>query len=141
MEVIKQLSSDEKNIFLLSLPIISKNMEFFVIRFYYYFLRTNAGLLFQQTNIENQYKMFNTSLNVILTHIADPTQLEDNLQDLIKTHVGYGVIGEHIDFFIDSFMKALSEIFSDYSSKNLLEIWYKVISEIMFYFKDSLFSD
>ena len=141
MEVIKQLSSEENNILLLSLPIISKNMDFFVIRFYYYFLRTNAGLLFQQTNIENQYKMFNTSLNVILTHIADPTQLEDHLQDLIKSHVEYGVIGEHDDFFIDSFMKALSEIFSDYSAKNLLEIWYKVISEIMFYFKENLFSE
>ena len=113
MEVIERLSTKEKNLFLLSLPIINRNMDFFVIRFYYYFLRTKAGLLFQHTNIEQQFKMFNSSLNVILTHIADPMQLEDHLQELIKTHVEYGVIAEHVDYFIDSFMKALSEIFSD----------------------------
>ena len=113
-------------------------MDFFVIRFYYYFLRTKAGLLFQHTNIENQYKMFNTSLNVILTHIADPTLLEDHLQELIKTHVDYGVITEHVDYFINSFMNSLSEVFSEESDENLLEIWHKIITEIMFYFRQDL---
>lgn len=113
-------------------------MDFFVIRFYYYFLRTKAGLLFQHTNIEKQYQMFNSSLNVILTHIADPTLLEDHLQELIKSHVEYGVISEHIDYFIDSFMKALTELFDDESDKAILEVWNKVITDIMIYFKNDL---
>ena len=138
MEVIDRLSSKEKDLFLLSLPIINRNMDFFVIRFYYYFLRTKAGLLFQHTNIENQFKMFTTSLNVMLTHIADPTQLEDHLHELITSHVEYGVIEEHVDYFIDSFMKALQEIFSYESTHDLLAIWYKVVTEIMLYFKDNL---
>ena len=138
MEVIERLSVKEKNLFLLSLPVINRNMDFFVIRFYYYFLRTKAGLLFQHTNIEQQFKMFTTSLNLILTHIADPMQLEDHLLDLIKTHVEYGVIAEHVDYFFDSFIKALSEIFSDESNYELLEIWYKVITQVMQYFKDNL---
>ena len=138
MEVIEHLSSKEKDLFLLSLPIINRNMDFFVIRFYYYFLRTKAGLSFQHTNIENQFKMFNTSLNVILSHIADSTQLDDYLQELIKAHVEYGVITEHVDYFIDSFMKALTEIFSDESNYELLEIWRKVITKVLQYFKDNL---
>ena len=81
MEVIDRLSSKEKDLFLLSLPIINRNMDFFVIRFYYYYLRTKAGLLFQHTNIEKQYKIFTTSLKVMLTHIADPTQLEVHLHE------------------------------------------------------------
>jgi hemoglobin-like flavoprotein len=137
LEVI-QLSSAERNIFLSSLPVINKKMDFFVIRFYYYFLRTKAGLLFQHTNIEKQYQMFNSSLNVILTHIADPTLLEDHLQELIKSHVEYGVISEHIDYFIDSFMKALTELFDDESDKAILEVWNKVITDIMIYFKNDL---
>ena len=113
-------------------------MDFFVIRFYYYFLRTKAGLLFQHTNIQNQFKMFNSSLNVILTHITDPTLLEDHLNTLIKTHTAYGVIADHIDYFIDSFMNALKEIFTDESDVPIITIWYKVIVEIMSYFKDNL---
>ena len=113
-------------------------MDFFVIRFYYYFLRTKAGLLFQHTNIEQQFNMFTTSLNLVLTHITNPIQLEDYLQDLIKSHVEYGVIAEHVDYFIDSFMKALTEIFSDESNYELLKIWRKVITKVMQYFKDNL---
>ena len=138
MEVIERLSVKEKNLFLLSLPVINRNMDFFVIRFYYYFLSKKARLLFQDSNIVEQFKMFTTSLNLILTHIADPMQLEDHLLDLIKTHVEYGVIAEHVDYFIDSFMKALTEIFSDESNNKLLEIWYKLITHVMHYFKDYL---
>ena len=80
--------------------------------------------------------MINSSLNVILTHIADPTQLED-LHEIIS-HAEYGVIEEHVDYFICSFIKALQEVFSDESTKNLLDIWSKVITEIMTYFKNNL---
>ena len=109
-----------------------------MIRFYYYFLQTNAGLLFEHTNIEKQYKMFTTALKIILTHNADPTQLEDLLRSLVETHVKYGILTEHVNYFIDSFMKALAEIFSAESDHEIIKIWTKVISEIMFYFKNNM---
>ena len=75
---------------------------------------------------------------MILTHIADPTQLEDHLHELISSHAEYGVIEKQVDYFIDSFIKALQEGFSDESIKVLLDIWSKVITEIMTYFKYNL---
>ena len=138
MEIFEHLPSTEKNAFLSSLPVISKNLEFFVIRFYFHFLRTKAGLLFQHINIEQQYKMFSSSLNIIITHISDPEQLEGHLYELIETHNDYGVIVEHVDYFIDSFMKALAEIFSNDSDREIIDVWSLAISEIMQYFKNNL---
>ena len=138
MEVIERLSIQERTILIKSLPVINGNMDFFVIRFYYHFLRTKAGLLFKHTNIEKQFKMFNTSLNIIITHIADPTQLEDHVHELVKSHAEYGIIPEHVDYFIDSFMKALKEIFPEEEDQEIVEIWHKIISEIMDYFRENL---
>jgi hemoglobin-like flavoprotein len=138
VEVLDQLSQLEKQVFFDSLPIINKNMDFFVIRFYNYFLRSNAGHLFKNTQIENQYKMFNTALNVIISHISDSTLLEDYLALLVDEHAHYGVISDHIDNFVESFINALSEIFNNDSEKSIILIWYKVISEIMHYFKENL---
>ena len=137
MEVLNQLSNDDKNVFFSSLPFLSKNMEFFVLRFYYYFLQTKAGNLFQNTNINVQYKMFNTAVNVLITHIADPTQLEHAIDGLVNNHVKYGVEPDHINYFIDSFMNALGEIFNK-DAERTLNVWYNVISEIMLNFRNKL---
>ena len=138
MELNKYLTTKEKSIFLNSIPIVKKNIEFFVIRFYYYFLQSKAGLLFQGTNIENQYKILNSSFNFILTQIIDESRLEEQFYKLITTHVEYKVIPEHIDDFIESFKKAFEEIFSDDSEKKYVKVWFKIISEIMLFFKTDL---
>ena len=138
MEAINELSESEKQLLQFSLPIINKNTEFLVIRFYYHFLQTKAGLLFKNTKMEDQYKMFASSLNAIITHIANPYLLMDNLDVLIQSHVKYGVMEEHIDYFIESFMKALGEVFSNEQDKTILKLWKKLITSIMLYFKEHL---
>ena len=88
--------------------------------------------------MEDQYKMFASSLNAIITHIANPYLLMDNLDVLIQSHVKYGVMEEHIDYFIESFMKALGEVFSNEQDKTILKLWKKLITSIMLYFKEHL---
>lgn len=138
MELIEQFSSYDKQIFLASLPIISKNIEFFIIRFYHYLMKTETGQLFEHADFSKQYRMFQTSLNVILTHITDTTLLDDYLLNIIKKHRAYGVLVRHTDYFTDSFMNALEEIFTDEEDYQILDVWRKVISEIMTYFKNHL---
>ena len=110
-------------------------MEFFAVRFYYHFLQTKAGFLFKNTKIEQQYKMFGASLNIILTYISDPDLLENHMRILAKSHVEYGVIIDYIEDFIDAFMKALEETLSQKVNKHVLDIWKILISEIMTLFK------
>ena len=112
-------------------------MDNFVTIFYNYFLQSGAGPLFENTNIGKQHKMFSTALNVLLTHIDDPEILGDHLDDLIDDHVEYGVIANHIDDFVSSFMKAIKEIFKD-EPTILLEAWQKIVSGIMEYFRNGL---
>ena len=138
MEAVKELSESEKQLLQFSLPIINKNMEFLVIRFYHHFLQTKAGVLFEHTKMEDQFKMFASSLNAIITHIANPYLLMDNLDVLIQSHVKYGVMEEHIDYFIESFMKALGEVFNNEQDKTILKLWKKLITSIMLYFKEHL---
>ena len=73
MDSFQKLSTPERDLLMLPLPIINKNMDFFVVRFYYYyFLHTKAGLLFKKTNIIAQQKMFGSELNAILIYVTDP---------------------------------------------------------------------
>ena len=138
LEILDQLTMDDKKILYLSLPNLNKNLDFFVIRFYYYFLQTKAGVLFKHTDIKRQYRMFHRSLNTLVTHLAEPKQVQEHLNALIMTHQKYGVLPDYVDDFIDSFMKALKEIYTDESDNEILNIWYKVVRELMIYFKKKL---
>lgn len=113
-------------------------MDFLVIKFYDYFLKTDAGFLFQHTEMDHQYKMFASSLNVIITHIVSPHLLTDNLDKLIESHTHYGVSAKHIDLFIDCFMKALQEVFESDRDKLILNLWKKLLTTIMYYFRDNV---
>lgn len=137
MEVLNQLSQEEKSAILSSLPILSKNMEFFVLRFYFHFLKTKAGVLFQHTQIPKQHKMFNTAFTVIINHITDPVLLEHSIEDLVKSHSKYGIRQDHIDLFINSFMIALQEVFNE-DSDHLLNSWHTIIVEIMSFFSNEV---
>lgn len=117
---------------------MSENLNFFVLRFYYYFLETDAGKLFDKTKFEKQYKMFYASIELIITHINNPDLIEDYLNDLVNAHKTYGVVVEHVDFFIGSFMKALQEIYIGANKKEIIDIWYKIIIKIMAIFERKL---
>ncbi len=138
MDVIEPLSSKEKEIFLLSLQEINKHIDFFIIRFYHYFLQTKAETFFRDTTFESQNKMFNTILNVLITYIADPTQLKDYLQKLIKIHSNLSINSDHVDYVISSFINSLNEIFNEEADVVIIEIWTKVINEVMIHFKNGL---
>ena len=88
--------------------------------------------------MENQYKMFNVSLNVILGYIEEPEKLKDYLGQMAQRHAQYGVDTVHLDLFIDSFMNAWKELFDNKYEENLFNLWYRVITEIIFYFKNNI---
>ena len=130
---IQTLTDFEKDKFFESIPIIRQNLDYFVIKFYSYFLQTKAGLLFHETSLDKQYKMFHSSLSLIINHLDNPDYVVEHIDKLNEIHVNYGVEKVHVEYFVSSFMKALKDIFSDkYSTYQ--SIWYKVITEIMDYF-------
>ena len=111
-------------------------METFARRFYYYFLQTKAGLLFKQTEKEKQYQMFAVSLKIIFNHINNPPQMVKQLDNLISNHQKYGVMRVHADYFIESFLKALKEVFENQKfDTTISNLWLRVISDILGYFQ------
>lgn len=138
LESLIVLTESERQLLQFSLPKLNNNLDFLVNNFYKYFLKTDAGILFQHTNMKNQQKMFASSINVITTNIANPQLLGDTLDNLIAKHIDYGVMSKHADDFVNSFMKALGELFNTEKDQQILHLWQKVISNIMDYFKDHL---
>ena len=137
MQSIIKLSDADKDMLLSSLPIIRENLDLFVIKFYSYFLKTDAGRLFKDTAMETQYRMFHSSLGIIITHIEHPALLEDHLRHLLRNHGKYGVLTSDLDLFIDSFMEALQDIYKDQFS-TYRDIWFNLINDIMVYFAEGL---
>lgn len=111
-------------------------MDFLVVRFYAYLLKTKAGILFKNTNLQRQYKMFSTSLNIIITNIVNPPLVAETLDQIIQSHGKYNITNDFIEDFIDSFENALKEIFVEQTDKLILNLWIKIINSIMMYFKD-----
>ena len=138
LETIINISEHEKQLLQFSLPVINANMDILASRFYFYLLKTKAGSLFNSTKIENQHKMFSSSFNVFITHLLSPHLLHDNLDKIINNHIHYGVLTEHVDCFIESFTRALADVLKSENNKKTLHLWTKIISEIMYYFKEPL---
>lgn len=142
MESIVTLSQEEKNYLDKSIKVINKHIDFFVIRFYHYFLSTDAGNLFQNTQMDKQMNMFATSLIVIFNHVKNPFQLKSYLEELAIRHRNYGVITEHSDYFIDSFMAAIKEVMEGENLGNkTLDLWFKIISDVLGFFQDIIDSN
>ncbi len=137
MQSIIELSESDKDLLLSSLPIIRKKLDLFVIKFYTYFLKTDSGRLFKKTDMETQYRMFHSSLAIIFTHVENPELLEQHVNHLIKSHGNYGVGIKDVDLFVDSFMKALRDIYGE-SFDTYRDIWFKIINEIMTFFGQGL---
>lgn len=138
MESILPLTEEERQQLHLSIELINKNIDFFVIRFYNYFLKTEAGKLFQNTEMDKHYNMFSTALNVIFNHIDNPNYIKGFLDDIIFRHIGYGVLPEYTDYFVNSFLSSLKEVFDDEDFGNTLHIWLKIISDLLAYFQIGL---
>lgn len=131
-------TNEEKNVLINSLDHLKKNIDFFTIRFYHYFLQTEAGTLFKG-DTEKQYRMFASSLNVIINHIFDSSQLDSYLESMINKHSTYGIRYNHIDLFISSFMNAWMELFGPEYDKTLYNLWKRLISMVMELFRNYLF--
>lgn len=137
MNALIKLSEHDKILILESLPIISANLDLFIVKFYSYLLKTDAGRLFKQTELEKQYRMFHKSLAVIITHIENPQFLQEHVNGLITTHIQYGVSKNDVDYFVESFMKALSDIYAN-DFITYKDAWYSIIVEIMDYFGERM---
>ena len=138
MEILNHLSDQEKIMVQPSLIIIDKNMDFFVIRFFDYFLRTKANKIFQQKDKESQFDLFIESIKIIFSRIANKEEIEKNLEELVKKHKDLGITKEHVNYFKESFLNALNEIFANNADKKIIEIWDGIISEILFNFNRRL---
>ena len=139
MESILNLSDDEKYHLNETIKIIKKNLDFFVVRFYEYFLKTEAGILFQNIAMEKQQLMFSTSLNIIFDHITYPLDLGRYLEDIAIRHKEYGVLAGHTNFFIDSFLTALKEVLEgQIVDSKYFDIWIRDISDVLVYFQEKI---
>ena len=119
-----------------SLIILKQNLDYFIIRSYHYFLQTESGLKIQSTSIQDQFKLFHSSISIILTYINKPAELDKYLQ-IIKEEQQRDIIFmiEYNDDFVESFIHAINEIFMNDESQQVLSLWKKVIKNILFYFK------
>lgn len=138
MLIVLNLSELERKDILESYKIIKKNQDFFVIRFYHYFFQTNAKNLFKDTKMEKQYVMFSKSLDLIISQILNPDKLFNQLKIITKSHTAYGVLVTHSPYFIDSFMQALKEIFTEKKDTDLLNLWSVLLSDLMDYFNKGI---
>ena len=137
MQALQKLSPHEKQQFYISLSHIEDKLEGLVERFYYFFLQTDAGILFKNTNMDTHYKMFHVTLAFLIAHIDNPVLLNEHLKLVVQKHKTYGVKSEHVFYFIDSFMMALKEFF-DESDERVTFIWNNVLYEIMSFFNEQL---
>ena len=137
MDTIVKLRDHEKIIFSKSLPILKAKIDFFAMRFYYYYLQSKTGQVYQKTSIQHQYQMFHTSLNMIIQNIDHPAILQEHLASVIHKHAQYKMLITNLDHFIDSFMKSIQDVFPE-NDEELLALWTKIITDIMSYFKDNL---
>ena len=136
METLQKLSPIDKQLFYESLKNIENKLNYLVQRFYFYFLQTEAGPLFRETEWDNHMKMFHVSLAFLIAHIDNPTLLNKHLSLIVENHRGYGVESKHISHFIDSFISALNEFFEE--NDRIIGIWHSVIYEIMSFFNSKL---
>lgn len=135
LQTIKRLTNEEKILFYNSLSTIQDSLDDLVPIFYKFFLQTQAGDLFTNLDMEKQYKMFHVSLAILISYIDYPYLLLEHLQLIIVHHKQYGVKKEHIPLFIESFIQTLEEFIQN---KQELNIWRRVITEIMETFQDQL---
>ena len=137
-QTILSLTESEKKELLDSIGHLIGKLDSLVKTFYEMFLKTSSGALFQNTNMERQFMMFNSSISIIISHIENPLMLKDHLDYTIKKHLHYGVKADQVDDFIASFYEALKINFPGDLDKHRVEMWYKLINSVMLYFKNQL---
>ena len=140
LETILYLNEDEKEDLFASLNFLKFQIDQVIEKFYYYFLKTDIVELFRQTNMVKQRMMFNTTLGIIISNIDNPILLQEQLDELVVSHMKYGVKPDYIDIFIDSFIKALNDSFSGSNKERYVSLWSKLITLIMDYFRIKLSS-
>ena len=132
------LSQVEKNESLSMAPYLVEKLEDFVRRFYYYFLQTCSATLFQFTNMENHYKMFQKSLKLIIMYILDPFILKMNLKPLIVSHSRIQITENNITDFLTSFTLSLKDIYGNQFEDNQINLWTGIMADIMILFRKNL---
>ena len=91
LQSIAFLSEREKIIFHKSLLILKDRLDEFVNSFYGFLLQTKAAELFNLFDMEKQYKMFQVSIAILISHVDNPFMLDKHLQLVVKNHKYYGV--------------------------------------------------
>ena len=139
MEIILQsalkLSESERETLIDTYRNIKKHLDFFVVRFYHYFFQTDAKFFFKNTKMEDQFRMFSESLDLLISQVLYPNELFTNLKKLAIIHSRFGIKEEHISYFKDSFLLALKEIFNERENEEILDLWSVLLIDLMDYFR------
>lgn len=89
---IMNLSEREKNMLFPSLLTLNTKLDEFSRLFYDNFKKTDAKILFQDTNMEDQVKKFEAAFKVFLYNLQYPINLQEHLDLVISTHLDYGIM-------------------------------------------------
>lgn len=132
-----QYSANELKKFESSLDFLKKHIDFFSIRFFHYFLESEASLLFKN-NLEKQYEMIDGFLKIIIEYQFNSSQINNYLVSVAKRHTKYGLELRYINYFISSFLNAWKELYDYKYDEGLYNLWKRLINEIMTLFKNYL---
>ncbi len=136
MQSIVSHSEIQKIVFQKSLILLNEHLDDLVNHFYRYFLSTKAAELFNLFDMEKQYRMFRVSIAILISHVDNPFMLDKHLRLVVEKHKHYGVTKEHTKLFLNSFNKALKDIFQDHDE--FTRIWSNIMNEIMLSFDNQM---
>lgn len=129
------LTEIEKEDFFTSLNFLKFQMAGLTERFYYYLLKTNSLQLLKDTDMNKQRMMFTSTMGIIISQINTPSQFKQEMEKLATNHANYGLQDDNINDFIESFNKALNDIFTGPYKERFVEMWNKIIYSKMEYFR------
>lgn len=133
------LSEREKNALFPTLLTLNTKLDQFSRLFFKNFLETDANVLFKNTDMDNLIKKFESAFKIVLYNLQSPINLQEHLNLVISNHLDYGIMPEHLEYFSDSFLKTLKEILGELANPEIMNIWSKLINQILNYFKNKLY--
>jgi hemoglobin-like flavoprotein len=126
-----ELTQNEKQEFLSSLPLLSPDFEKFVKSFYKSFLEINTLKLVQNKSNESLINLLSSSLNIIICTIEHPIPIDDYMDILITKHPDFKEMIKNKDLFVKSFIYAIIDTFASNYNDRIGAIWTKAIANFV----------
>lgn len=139
MELTIDISEEEKKeVISLLQTLRTQHLEDFVVSFYEHFLKDETYNFLHESSNEELINMFSSFINIMITHLEEPFNLEEHLEILKDKHPTFKQMISFKDIFIRAFMKALSKIFNKQIDEHSDKVWHKVLENFLVFFKQNL---